>query len=192
MATTKGERRRAELISAAAGILLADGIEAISHRAVATAAGVPLGATTYYFATLDDLRQAAVDALVASDITRMDSATSGLATRERGARATARMIVTLLTPSDPRELIAWYERYVRSARDPLLAGAAQRTNAAARAHTATVLERSGWASTLPADVVLAVVDGAVIGALAEGRSPSGARTAAAEGLRIVLERCRPG
>ncbi|WP_243274331.1 TetR/AcrR family transcriptional regulator [Streptomyces albus subsp. chlorinus] len=43
-------------------ILLKDGIAGLSHRAVAREAGVPLGSTTYYFATLDDLLHAAIRA----------------------------------------------------------------------------------------------------------------------------------
>ena len=43
------------------------GSEGLTHRLVAKRAGVPLGSTTQYFATLDDLREAAL-ARLADDI----------------------------------------------------------------------------------------------------------------------------
>ncbi|MDT7651238.1 MAG: hypothetical protein QOI36_2644, partial [Pseudonocardiales bacterium] len=61
MGTAKGERRRQELVTAAAGLLRSGGFEAVRHRAVAERAGLPLASTTYYFASLDDLVTAAVE-----------------------------------------------------------------------------------------------------------------------------------
>ena len=52
------ERRRQEIVRAATEMLLEG--STLSHRAVAQRAGVPLGATTYYFSSLHDLREAAV------------------------------------------------------------------------------------------------------------------------------------
>ncbi|GAA1480171.1 TetR/AcrR family transcriptional regulator [Gordonia sinesedis] len=54
------ERRRREIVDAAIAVVLEEGTSALTHRKVATRAGVPLGSTTQYFATLDDLRTAAV------------------------------------------------------------------------------------------------------------------------------------
>ncbi|GAA1083495.1 TetR/AcrR family transcriptional regulator [Tsukamurella spumae] len=58
------ERRRREIIAAAAGIVVESGPDALTHRKVAARAGVPLGSTTQYFATLDDLRAAAMTSVV--------------------------------------------------------------------------------------------------------------------------------
>ena len=56
MATTaKGEARRQLLLDAALRILERDGTAGVTHRAVATEAGVPLAAATYYFASIDEL-----------------------------------------------------------------------------------------------------------------------------------------
>ncbi|MET9328780.1 TetR family transcriptional regulator [Tsukamurella sp. NPDC003166] len=59
------ERRRREIVDAAAAIVVEQGPDALTHRKVAARAGVPLGSTTQYFATLDDLRAAALAALIA-------------------------------------------------------------------------------------------------------------------------------
>jgi DNA-binding transcriptional regulator YbjK len=57
----KGHLRRRELARAGARILRVSGIEALTHRAAAEQAGVPLGSTTYYFTSRDDLLEAAVE-----------------------------------------------------------------------------------------------------------------------------------
>ncbi len=51
----RGQRRRLEILDAALRIMARDGLRAVSHRAVAAEAGVPLAATTYYFSDLEDL-----------------------------------------------------------------------------------------------------------------------------------------
>ncbi|WP_314649192.1 TetR family transcriptional regulator [uncultured Microbacterium sp.] len=58
------EARRREITRAAAELIVEAGVEALTHRKVAARAGVPLGSTTQYFATLDDLRDEALRELV--------------------------------------------------------------------------------------------------------------------------------
>ncbi|WP_086158003.1 TetR/AcrR family transcriptional regulator [Streptomyces marincola] len=53
------EGRRRALVRAAAELTVEGGGE-LTHRRVAQRAGVPLGATTYYFSTLEELREAAL------------------------------------------------------------------------------------------------------------------------------------
>jgi len=53
--TAKGEARRQLLKDAALRILEREGPAAVTHRAVAAEAGVPLAAATYYFESIDDL-----------------------------------------------------------------------------------------------------------------------------------------
>ena len=61
MATTaKGEARRRLLLDAVLRLLEREGPAAITHRAVAAEAGVPLAAATYYFASIDDLMMSAL------------------------------------------------------------------------------------------------------------------------------------
>jgi TetR/AcrR family transcriptional regulator, regulator of biofilm formation and stress response len=55
------DRERPLRIALAALDVVADrGVEGLTHRAVAAAAGIPLGSTTYHFRTLDDLLAAAI------------------------------------------------------------------------------------------------------------------------------------
>lgn len=50
-----GRLRRLAILDATLGIIHADGIRAVRHRAVAKAAHVPLASTTYYFKNIEDL-----------------------------------------------------------------------------------------------------------------------------------------
>ncbi|UQA96131.1 TetR/AcrR family transcriptional regulator [Streptomyces halobius] len=52
--------RRQRIIDAAIAVVGERGIAGLSHRSVAAAADVPLGSTTYHFASLDDLLVAAL------------------------------------------------------------------------------------------------------------------------------------
>ncbi|KZM74737.1 TetR/AcrR family transcriptional regulator [Nocardia terpenica] len=59
------DKPRREVIAEAAERVLAErGVEGLTHRAAAEAAGVPLGSTTYYFADRDDLIAAALERAV--------------------------------------------------------------------------------------------------------------------------------
>jgi DNA-binding transcriptional regulator YbjK len=60
----RGEERRQSLLEATLGIIEQDGLEGVTHRRVADAAGVPLAATTYYFSSKEDLMQAAMETLI--------------------------------------------------------------------------------------------------------------------------------
>ncbi|WP_187270609.1 TetR/AcrR family transcriptional regulator [Lacisediminihabitans profunda] len=53
--TAKGEARRTALLDAVVRVLERGGPGAVTHRAVAAEAGVPLAAATYYFSNIDDL-----------------------------------------------------------------------------------------------------------------------------------------
>lgn len=52
--------RRDRIIRAAIDVIVEQGTQGLTHRAVARAAGVPLGSTTYYFRDLDELLNAAL------------------------------------------------------------------------------------------------------------------------------------
>lgn len=54
------EARRQQIITAAVRAIADVGVGNVTHRQIAALAGVPLGSTTYYFPTLDDLVAAAL------------------------------------------------------------------------------------------------------------------------------------
>lgn len=52
---SSSENRRKAILEAAMRLIVREGVRAVRHRAVAKEAGVPLSATTYYFADISEL-----------------------------------------------------------------------------------------------------------------------------------------
>ena len=63
----RGEQKRARIVAAALRVVERDGLDGVTHRSVAAEAEVPLASTTYYFASKEDLMQAAMELLVARE-----------------------------------------------------------------------------------------------------------------------------
>lgn len=57
------EARRREIVQAASELVVEDGVAKLTHRAIAARAGVPLGSTTQHFASIDEIRDAALQLL---------------------------------------------------------------------------------------------------------------------------------
>ncbi|MGX5657102.1 TetR/AcrR family transcriptional regulator [Geodermatophilus nigrescens] len=168
--TGKGEARRAAIVEAAARLLAEAGPDALTHRAVVAASGVPLAATTYYFASIDDLRAAAVEALTAQERAAAEDLVAAVPRRTRSAAATARLVVDVVhgagrTGDD--ELLALYERFLACGRHPALRPVLRAARQAIDAALADLLDRCGRTG---ADVttLVALVDGSTVSALVEG------------------------
>ncbi|WP_106982581.1 TetR/AcrR family transcriptional regulator [Streptomyces megasporus] len=69
------EGRRRAIVEAAAELIVEEGPGDLTHRRVAERARVPLGATTYYFSSLEELREAALQRLA----DRIDEELRGIA-----------------------------------------------------------------------------------------------------------------
>ncbi|MDI6628353.1 MULTISPECIES: TetR/AcrR family transcriptional regulator [Rhodococcus] len=169
-ATPKGVRRRQALASAAADLLVEGGFDAVRHRSVAARAGLPLASTTYYFESLGDLVAAAVDVVGTREIDVMRGRIEDEGKCSNEMESTVDLIVDLLIgPQDGHEqLIARYERFIASARHPELREVQLRLRAQIDDLLTDVLRRSG--RTVQEEQLrrlVAVVDGAVVGALSE-------------------------
>src|SRR3954453_5991308 len=64
----RGELRRGELLEAAIHLIGAQGLDAVTHRAVAAEAGVPAASTSYYFRSKDELIDEALNTLATREI----------------------------------------------------------------------------------------------------------------------------
>lgn len=184
--TAKGEQRRAALVDAAAQLLLEQGYSAVSHRAVAARAGLPLAATTYYFATLDALLVQAADQVAAAHLADVHARVAGLRDRPVGAPAAARTLVRLVLPADRGRgtLSAFYERYLEAGRSPALQQVVAAWNGQIRSQLRVALARLGHDAD--PTLVLAVVDGLTLTALAEGAADP--ERVAVRGLTRLLNR----
>ncbi len=85
--------RRSRIVDGALRVIELHGVEGLTHRRVAAAAAVPLSATTYYFASLDDLLVAAMERAVARDLAALASAFAAL---PPGASIAAPLAATLV------------------------------------------------------------------------------------------------
>ncbi|MER5734784.1 MULTISPECIES: TetR family transcriptional regulator [unclassified Streptomyces] len=116
--------RRERLVEAALRVVRRDGIGAVSHRAVAAEADVPLGSTTYHFASLDELLVAALrrmNADLAGELRSRPADADGLARllgewlgggRSRAERAYELSLAALRRPALRPVAAAWTEEVV--------------------------------------------------------------------------------
>jgi DNA-binding transcriptional regulator YbjK len=189
----RGTERRQHLTAAAGELVMEQGFGAVSHRAVAQRAGLPLAATTYYFASLEDLLAEAVGDLTDSWLAAARGVVDALPEHLDGPRAVAEAVlhVAALVPgggtgTDPGALLSLYERYVESARHEGLRPLIAAYDAGIDGLLVDVLRRAGApAAPDAARLLLAVADGALLRALAEGRPPEAA-VDAVEGVARLL------
>jgi DNA-binding transcriptional regulator YbjK len=171
--TAKGERRRQELVTAAAELLRSGGFEAVRHRAVAERAGLPLASTTYYFASLDDLVTAAVERTSRDELAEGRRRLDELGAGPVAPGEPAELVLDLLLGPESREggldaVLLRYERLVGAGRRPYLAPLMRELRVELDALLQEILARIGR----PVDAVslrdlVSLVDGEVITALIE-------------------------
>jgi TetR/AcrR family transcriptional regulator, regulator of biofilm formation and stress response len=118
----RGERRRQAILEAALRVIAERGVPAATHRAVAEEADVPLSATTYYFESLDDLLEGALQLFVQEDARRLTALTE----RIEGQDLSPEEIAALFRAEVGCDA-AQFELYVEASRRPRLREAAQRS-----------------------------------------------------------------
>lgn len=173
--TPKGERRRNELIDAAAALLAESGFDAVRHRAVAERAGLPLASTTYYFESLDELVRAAVERHARNELSDWTARVDELATRQRGVDTLVELMLEMLLGRVPEDgtpdldaVLLRYERLVATGRRPYLRPLMCQLSAELDELLLRMFERSGMpVSPERLKQLIALVDGAVVNALIE-------------------------
>src|SRR3954452_17704566 len=136
--------RRSLLIGSAVGLTAREGLAAVSHRTVAKAAGVPLGATTYYFASKTELLREALDVLADLEIRGLEMAAQRLAEPDVDADVVADTLADLCGPQlglGPK--LARFEIYVEAARRPALRPVVARLTVALTRLAETALRSMG-------------------------------------------------
>ncbi|GAA2563586.1 TetR/AcrR family transcriptional regulator [Pseudonocardia hydrocarbonoxydans] len=171
--TPKGERRRAELVTAAAALLRSGGFDAVRHRAVAERAGLPLSSTTYYFDSLDDLVTAAAERTSRDELDEGRAQLAALAPGSADTPELVELVIDQLLGPESRDggldaVLLRYERLVGAGRRPYLAPLMRELRGELDALLVEILVRSGRRLE-PAALrdLVCMVDGAVISALIE-------------------------
>lgn len=165
----RGIERRAQIVDAAAAFVLQHGIAALSHRQVAAAAEVPLGSTTYYFASLDELRAAAVERMLIGDRERRREAMGDGLPADVSAEDLAWRLIDVIIAiprlDEPVQVALLYERIAEAVRSPEVAEVLRAASVELIADVGALIEGTPWAAADPV-ALLALVDGRAIGWLA--------------------------
>jgi DNA-binding transcriptional regulator YbjK len=111
--------RREKIANAAIAVVAERGVEGVTHRAVAAAAGVPLGSTTYHFATLDDLLVVALHTAAEHDVARLREWERHLPAGADLAAALADLVARGLTEARAQTVVG-LELYVAALHRPSL------------------------------------------------------------------------
>jgi DNA-binding transcriptional regulator YbjK len=144
--TARGEARRARILDAVLTIVGRDGAGAVTHRAVAAVAAVPLAATTYYFSSRDDLLAEALQHAAREDLAQLERdaaefTADPLTAATLADRLTANVVGWLC--GGRSSLLAKYEISLESARRPELAATSRAWTDAYLRAIAPALEKLG-------------------------------------------------
>jgi DNA-binding transcriptional regulator YbjK len=187
-AATRG--RREQILDATLRVIGRDGREGVTHRAVAEEAGVPLGSTTYYFDSRDDLLGQALEHVAAQEVDRYGRLGEELRTVKSGRQLADRLISELVAAAEDRvAYIAEYELWLEAGRRPDLREAAQSWCNAEQRAVAGAME--GLGSSDPradASLVVAALDGLGERVLAREEDPAAAAKELRPELRRLIDR----
>ncbi len=148
------------------------GPEAMTHRRVAQEAGLPLAATTYWFASKEELVAEAYRLAADRDVTRAERFVEA---HEAGPHDAARLSERLAElvggelAGDRAGLLAGYALCLEAARRPELREIAIGWTTSYRALAARLLKQAGSADPVAdAELLVAVLDGLLLEQLARG------------------------
>lgn len=170
--------RRAQIIAATIDVVAERGVEGLTHRAVADRAGVPLGSTTYYFATLDDMLIAALQQATRHYRRQVRMRTSRFRPGDDLVEMLTDLLVAYLRPRRRSETIVEYEMCLAAMRRPALRETARESL------RVPVDALTPLTDPVTAKALAAVIDGILIQSLTAGESPQPEEIAAV--LRRVL------
>jgi DNA-binding transcriptional regulator YbjK len=183
-AVPRGTARRDCIVDAALVVIGRVGPDALTHRLVAAEAGVPLAATTYWFASKEALIMEAFAHAARRDIAQLERETAEAAgwTRADAAAHLARSMRVSLTQHRTRTVVD-YGLWVEAARRPALRPVADAWSHACQDFFAALLEAiGGRRSEHDARLLAAAFDGLLMDQLASDDPDDEAR------LTAVLER----
>jgi TetR/AcrR family transcriptional regulator, regulator of biofilm formation and stress response len=185
----RGERRRADLLDAAIRLIGAHGLDAVTHRAVAAAAGVPAATPSYYFRSKDDLIDEALRLVADREIARLHHFREALGEApaddpQLWAAGIAAWLEEQLEGEGRIALLAQYHLQLEGVRRPELAPVLRSWAAATHGLAEDTLRRLGAPDPARAAILLVC---AIDGLRLEAVSAAGARLRGAE-LRGLIER----
>lgn len=182
--------RREQILEAALRVIGRSGREAVTHRAVAEEAGVPLGSTTYYFDSRDDLLAQALEHVAAEAVRRYGRLAEELrSVTSPGELADGLLSELVAAAEDRTAYIAEYELWLEAGRRPELREAAQSWCDAEQHAVAGPMESLGSLEpATDASLVVAAIDGLGERLLGREEDPAKAATELRPELVRLIER----
>ncbi len=193
IATDRGRARRTAILDAALVVVARDGTGAVTHRAVAKLARVPLAATTYYFASRDDLLLEAFRHLTTQRMRALDDALVAAPDHTSVELVAAGWAHTLAETlrTEPSRVVAELEMHLEACRRPQLRAVHTAWEAKAMEYFTAALKAVGSRKPVAdAAIVLAVLTGLEIGE-AVNPTPHAERELLAPLLRRLLHALVP-
>ena len=169
-AAPRGVARRDAILRAAVELIGEQGPDALTHRAVAERAGVSLSATTYWFASKEEIFREAVALAAGEEVERLERLVLELAPRHVTPAGWARELSAALAADvrrNPAQPVAMYEFVLEASRAPGLRDEVARWETAHLRLAEAGLRAVGSADPeTDAHIVVAVVSGLMLGLLA--------------------------
>lgn len=166
----QGNERRLLLLETTLRLIARDGIDAVSHRSVAELAGVPLGSTTYWFASRQEMMRQALEHFARLEIENVRERLAGVLGSGLSRRRLVDEFTAFLLPQlgESRwETMAQYALFQEAARQPELEPVCREWNEAWQEVLSEVFASLGASSPeLEARMLLAMLDGLTLNQLA--------------------------
>lgn len=175
LAPTRGRRphgnaRRVLLLQTTLRLIADEGIDAVSHRSVAEAAGVPLGSTTYWFSSRQDMLSQALEYFARLEIETLREHLGAVLGRRLSRKRLVDEFTDLIAPQLGQarwRTIAQYAFMNEAARQPELEPVCREWTAAWQEALAEVFDSLGAPDPeLEARMFLAMLDGLLLEQLA--------------------------
>jgi DNA-binding transcriptional regulator YbjK len=187
--TSAGERKREQILDASVRVFGTGGAVAVTHRAVAKLAQVPLGSTTYYFTDRDDLLLQTMAHAQAAEAIRLSAiveSLDGVLTVDRSVEVLTEMFFDK-TVADPLYDLALFEMFMEATRNATVRDEARQWSRMIGSLVDRVLPPSD--PVLPRATVVQIVACLVDGLMLEAVSNGELEVAdLAQRLRVVIER----
>jgi DNA-binding transcriptional regulator YbjK len=161
--------RREALLEAAIELLAEGGARAVTHRAVARRAGLPLASTTYYFASIQELTKEALRKHVTDRIEEFRFLVAEIATGHSRAEI-GRLLARAVLLRQQLVTVAQYEVYLEATRDHELRAAVGQAIGSFEALAEAALSILGMKDAhRAAPAFVALMDGYAIHTMARAR-----------------------
>jgi TetR/AcrR family transcriptional regulator, regulator of biofilm formation and stress response len=179
----RSRNRREALLTAAIDLLAEGGPRAVTHRAIAAKAGLPVAATTYYFESIQQLTDEALARHVAGRVDELETIVARAVDVGRSAEEIGALIAISLADRAPDVVIAQFEIYLEAARSEAMRAPVREALDKFEDYAARVLALLGAPDPVrSAPAFLALVDGFALHRLARPRS----REVEIDGLRRAM------